>query len=335
MKRARTVVVSSPKTVVSVDQTHFTLRSAGRKIGRIPSAMIDHLIIAHSVEVTRKALQRLASTGIAVTFLDLQGRCSSRLSPIWRNRPQCRIGLHAAAADSEARVLMARRFAQTKIEGELTLIKGYRKNYAQPELKEAASTLQEALAKLSQASTPSQIMGLEGWAARVYWAAFGTLLRPKFLSWQGRNRRPPKDPANAALSYGYGILANRVLALLEASGLDPWIGFLHETNSRHPALVFDFMEPFRPLIVDRTVLRLFNLGRLKVEHFERPNALGETVHLDRDGRLLLLEALEEALIICDTELPCQESVHAALIAAVADFRSHAEAMTLRQFEFKL
>jgi CRISPR-associated endonuclease Cas1 len=60
-------------------------------------------------------------------------------------------------------------------------------------------------------------------------------------------------PINAMLNYGYGILENRIRAQIVGTGFDPTIGYFHGNYRDKHALVYDLMEPFRPL-VDRFVL---------------------------------------------------------------------------------
>lgn len=331
--KSKTIVVSLAGTTLSVDQSHYTLRSKGRKIGRIPPAMVDHLIISAEVEVTRKALERLMTTGVAVTFLNHQGRCASRLSPLFRNTPEVRIGQFRAWECREKRLQVAQDLVKAKIKNGRALYEAFRKNYPDPAIKKAAADLKSCLEKVDVATTQNELMGVEGWAARIYWGAFGSLIRDESIAWEGRNRRPPKDPVNAALSYGYAILLNRIITLIEASGLDAWIGFLHETSGRRPSLALDLMEPFRPAIVDRLVLRLLNLGKLQAHHFYRPQVLGETVHLNREGRLVLVEAFERMLPNC-AESGFQEvsSLQGALNTTIAEFRRLAREDALENFQ---
>ncbi|MCX7933944.1 MAG: CRISPR-associated endonuclease Cas1 [Planctomycetota bacterium] len=81
---------------------------------------------------------------------------------------------------------------------------------------------------------------------------------------EGRKRRPPPDPVNALLSFGYALLAKECSVALMAVGLDPWWGLYHQPRHGRPALALDLMEEFRPLIVDSAVLAAINtqmLGR--------------------------------------------------------------------------
>jgi len=264
--------------------------------------MIENLVICEGVEVSRKAMLRLVETGVSVIFLDSCGRARCRLSAPMRNTPELRIRQYRAWEDPELRLTVARTLAEGKIRNARNLIQDYRKNYANPELKRAVVEIDRILGRLSHAQSSAELMGFEGSAARSYWNAFGVLLRPDFIQWNGRNRRPPRDPANAALSYGYGILLNRTLALIEASGLDPWVGFLHEASGRHPSLALDLMEPLRPTVVDRLVLALFNREQLRQEHFHRPNPFGEAVYLNGEGRRLLLEEMENRMCRYEPEV---------------------------------
>lgn len=328
----KTIVVTSPKTIVSVDQTHFTLRSAGKKIGRIPPTMVSHIVVGAEVEVSRKALTRMVDTGVGVTFLDNQGRSRSRLLPPWKNTPEVRIGQIECAREPNRRMAVCRKLVEAKINCQLHILTRARSNRTSTKLAHAIAQLSEALIRLKTMQTPNEAMGIEGWAAKEYWAAFGELLNPVWLNWNGRNRRPPKDPANAALSYGYAILLNRVLCLLEAAGMDTYVGCLHETSGRHPSFALDVMEPFRPALVDRTVIRLFNRSQLCAHHFES-DRFNLTVHLNKEGRLLLLDELDKSLRCCDTDLyNTAVSINQAVDNTVHSLRSNAMQYQMEAFE---
>ena len=176
MNSAKTIVVSTPGTVLSIDQTHYTLRSAGRDIGRLPPAMIDHLVIGAGVEVTRKAMNCLSYHSISATFLDRQGWVCTRLCPVWQKTPETRIGLYAAWADPAQRLQVSRIFAGSKLTNSLALLRVYQKNCRDVALKEAIAEIDKSVQKLASAETIVEVMRLERWAARAYWKAFGCLL---------------------------------------------------------------------------------------------------------------------------------------------------------------
>jgi CRISPR-associated protein Cas1 len=112
--------------------------------------------------------------------------------------------------------------------------------------------------------------GIEGAAAALYFSQFPTMI--KECSWarfafEGRNRRPPRDPVNAMLSQGYSILSKETAGVCYAVGLDPFLGFLHQPRYGRPALALDLMEEFRPLIADSVVISLLNRREISESDF--------------------------------------------------------------------
>ena len=94
------------------------------------------------------------------------------------------------------------------------------------------------------------------------------------------------------LNYSYAILASEVLKSLHMSGLDPYAGFLHADLYGRTSLVFDVMEEFRQQIVDRSILRLINLGQIDKDDFEIKN---DFVHIGEDCRKLLVKTVLDKL----------------------------------------
>jgi CRISPR-associated protein Cas1 len=123
------------------------------------------------------------------------------------------------------------------------------------------------------ASTKSaeSLRGVEGLAAHSYFSRFGSLAKADggSFSFEGRNRRPPRDPVNAVLSYLYGVLTKELTVTALAAGFDPYLGFYHRPRYGRPALALDLMEEFRPAIADATMLSLFNNRELKANDFIR------------------------------------------------------------------
>lgn len=114
------------------------------------------------------------------------------------------------------------------------------------------------------------LRGWEGHAAALYFSAFPGMLKtgelPDF-DFTARNRRPPKDPVNALLSFAYALLVKECLVALWAEGLDPWWGLYHRPRHGRPALAIDFMEPFRPILADSAVLTCINTGMVRPRDF--------------------------------------------------------------------
>ena len=137
----------------------------------------------------------------------------------------------------------------------------------------------------------SEIFGIEGMASQEYWQGFRYVIADD-LNFLNRSGKGAKDIVNSMLNYSYAILASEVLKSLHMSGLDPYAGFLHADLYGRTSLVFDVMEEFRQQIVDRSILRLINLGQIQKDDFEiRDNF----VFIGEDCRKLLVRTVLDKL----------------------------------------
>ena len=113
--------------------------------------------------------------------------------------------------------------------------------------------MDELTDRVRQMDSLDTLRGIEGSIAARYFSQFSKLLKPRDFdaTWDlsTRNRRPPTDPVNALLSFGYSMLAKELTVALISEGLDPYWGFFHQPRHGRPALALDLMEPFRAAIV--------------------------------------------------------------------------------------
>ena len=131
------------------------------------------------------------------------------------------------------------------------------------------SDLDDLAVEAQEAESMGELLGLEGAAARAYFSSFGRMFKADGadFSFEHRNRRPPRDPVNAVLSYLYGVLVKEAFVTLQAVGFDPYLGFYHQPRFGRPSLALDLMEEFRPAIADPVVIALFNNRELKKDDF--------------------------------------------------------------------
>jgi CRISPR-associated protein Cas1 len=131
--------------------------------------------------------------------------------------------------------------------------------------------MNDLIDRVPSVESAEQLLGFEGSIAAHYYQHFRTMLRPRDFDseWDfaQRNRRPPRDPINAMLSFGYALLTKECTVALLAEGLDPWWGLYHRPRHGRPALALDLMEPYRPLIVDSAVVTAVNTGMVKAKDF--------------------------------------------------------------------
>jgi CRISPR-associated protein Cas1 len=155
---------------------------------------------------------------------------------------------------------------------------------------------QRTLLRRNGGSTAEALLGIEGSIARHYVSAFGAMLRPRDLStewaFDDRNRRPPRDPINAMLSFGYALLTKECTVTLLAEGLDPWWGLFHRPRHGRPSMALDLMEEFRAVVVDSAVLSAINTGMIAASDFARTSA---GCMLNDTGRKAFIRAYEARL----------------------------------------
>ncbi|RJP53926.1 MAG: CRISPR-associated endonuclease Cas1 [Anaerolineaceae bacterium] len=160
------------------------------------------------------------------------------------------------------------------------------------------TVLKNDIIQAARVSSIQTLLGVEGNAARSYFERFSAMILPEKkemtngFDFSGRNRRPPKDPINALLSFAYAMLTREWTVTLSAVGLDPYRGFYHQMRFGRPALSLDMMEPFRPLLADSSVITVINNGEIKPEDFI-VTAAG--CNLKPGGRKRFIEAFERRM----------------------------------------
>jgi CRISPR-associated protein Cas1 len=133
------------------------------------------------------------------------------------------------------------------------------------------------------------------------------------LGFDGRNRRPPRDPVNAALSLGYTLTHAEAIRACRIAGLDPMLGMLHEPSHGRESLACDLNELARDC-VEKLVWRLFAEKTLRAEGFER-HAGG--VSLNKHARQAFYAAFEKSAPTHRRRLRAAATIFAAHCAFVA------------------
>ena len=153
--------------------------------------------------------------------------------------------------------------------------------------------LAEWIQKAERAISAATLLGLEGMAAKVYFAGFSRILKGgSTFVMHGRNRRPPRDPINAVLSFVYALLTKEVTIAVQAVGFDPMLGFFHRPRYGRPSLALDLAEEFRPIIADSTAMMVINNGEVNESSFI---ARAGAVALNESGRKSVIAAFERRM----------------------------------------
>jgi len=256
---------------------------------------LELVALVGRAHLTTEALHACLEGGVGVAYFSRGGRFRARLVPEAPRAGDLRTRQYAAIVDPSARLGRARGLIAAKAENALAVLRAYRSNAVEnPALSAAIARLRLGVKEIESSPSLEALLGWEGTLARIYFQALATLFRGP-ISLPGRRRRPPPDPANALLSFGYVLLGDRLAGRLEARGLDPGLGFFHEPRPGRPSLALDLLEEFRHPVVDRCVARLCNLRILRPEHFEADPERPGGVRLTREGLGRFFEEWEAAL----------------------------------------
>jgi CRISPR-associated protein Cas1 len=261
----------------------------GKEVDRVRLAETSRVVVMGAASVTTPLMAKLAGEGIPLAVHGWGSKLMGQLLPAGGHNVQARIAQHRVAFDPPSVLPLARAFIVGKIANQRVLLRRNARG-----VDDALGQLADFVGQAGQADSVATLLGIEGMAARVYFQHFAHMFKTEPLAFDldGRNRRPPKDPVNAMLSFAYACLARECTSVLHGVGLDPWVGLLHRPRPGKPALALDLMEEFRPIVADSTVLSAINNGIVGPDDFHR-HRLG--VAMTSQARRAFVRAFERRL----------------------------------------
>jgi CRISP-associated protein Cas1 len=262
------LAITEQGTQVHVQGDTLLLSRAAQVLRRVRLVEIHEVLLFGAVELTSAAVALLARRGIDVVFLSRQGYFRARLVGRGSGQAILRLDQLRQALDPAFCVAVARALVAGKISHQRLLLLRAQRRLADAALAEALGRMRLLVEACPGVTDLERLRGVEGQAAALYFGQFGKLLRTPDLAFAGRNRRPPRDPVNACLSFAYTLLGNVVETEMLRAGLDPLVGFFHQPLHGRPSLMLDLLEEFRPFM-DALVLRLINRRQLGPVDFER------------------------------------------------------------------
>jgi CRISPR-associated protein Cas1 len=278
--------ITQPDAVLSKTYEAFSVamkQSDGSwKKQSVPAQTVEQVVLMGTPQITGDALTYALELGMPIHYLSGFGKYLGSALPGHSRNGSLRLAQYAVYHDTERRVALVKAIITAKIHNQHAVL--YRHGMGDNPLK-----LRKKL--VDEQTTLDQVRGIEGLAARDYFACWSSMLKEPW-SFAGRNRRPPTDPVNALLSFAYGLLRVQVTAGVHLAGLDPYIGYLHEVHHGQPAMVLDLMEEFRPLVADNLVLSVLNNREIQPKDFTE--SLG-AYRLSDDGRKRFLQAFERKM----------------------------------------
>ena len=278
------LVVQKPGSQVGQRGGEFVVTVQGEVVRKLPLHQVRAIYLYGAVQLTAQAAQSCLENGVDVGYFAASGRFLGLLRGLPASGVDARLGQMKLFAEPFFRLKLARECIRAKISNQRTMLM---RNGDVPD--RVLRQLAEARDATADTRDLSELLGVEGAAARLYFEQFASML--KGAEWKfdfaGRNRRPPRDPVNAMLSLGYSVLAKELAGVCHAVGLDPVLGFFHQPRYGRPALALDLMEEFRPLLADSVAISLINRGEVDPRDFIRA---ASGTFLNEQGRRRFWEA---------------------------------------------
>lgn len=260
--------VQEQGATVGKSGTTLIVRKGKNEMARARLKDVSQLVLCGNIQVTAQTMHQLCEAGIPIVHLSMGHWFYGLTHGINLRNAFDRAAQFTAATDTQLCLSLAKQLVTSKGANQRTMI---RRNASVSD--RTLSDMSDLLDRVPSVKSCTSLLGLEGALAACYFKHFADMLKPRDFDAQwdfnARNRRPPRDPVNALLSFGYAMLTKEFTVALLAEGLDPWWGLYHKPRHGRPTLALDLMEPFRPLIVDSAVVTAVNTGMIRAADFTR------------------------------------------------------------------
>lgn len=238
-----------------------------KMIEEIPCANLEQLVLMGYTSLTGGVMDFLIRNRVETVFLSPRGAFRGRLNIDDHKDVERRRKQYLNLSDKDFLLKTARSLVQGKLRNQARFLQVLGQRNSSQHVLSMAMAIRAMVRNVQELDTLDILRGVEGNAAKIYFKAFGHLIKNPEFSFSIRTKRPPLDPVNALLSFIYTMLTNEVLSAIKTSGLDPCLGALHEPAYGRPSLACDLVEEWRTYLGDRLVLQLINKGSIKKHDF--------------------------------------------------------------------
>lgn len=293
-----TVYITQDDAFIGKIDERLQVRAQKQTLLDVPLIKVDGVVVLGRATISPAALIELLERKIPLSFLTGTGRFLGKLEPPMTKNIFVRSAQWQAGDDSPQAIHVVRGFIRGKLKNYRNSLMRTQREAKDPnsatvtKLAEGIRRLEQVIAPINTTDTVDALRGLEGAGSAAYFGCFQHLIRGEGFSFTTRQKRPPTDPVNALLSFGYSLLRHDIESALNIVGFDPYLGYLHTQRYGRPSLALDVMEEFRPLIVDAMVVSAINRRSLTPADFTT-EPVSQAVSLSETGRKTFLRLYEQ------------------------------------------
>ena len=294
---SKTIYILSHGNTLRKCGKRLILQGKEKKIFEIPCHEVARILIYGRTEVTSQTISGILQHNIPIYYLKKSGSLKGKILPQLDSRVHWRYLQYRQLCNTKYSIHLAKKCINAKLHNMQKMIAHItRRGRGTAKLCEPLKRAQKSLQKCKR---QEEIMGVEGIAAKHYFQIYGQSLPPEF-TFTTRSRRPAQDNANALLNLGYMTLFREITAVIEAHGLDPYLGFLHSLKDGRASLALDILEEFRQPFIDLFIYKIITTKQITDEHFTNESA---DIQINNNGFGKFFKLYEENMGSDDGESP--------------------------------
>lgn len=251
-----------------------------------PIEKINRIVIYGKKSISSQIIFEFLKRDISLIWFSKYGKFLGILDTKKHVNPSIHKRQFLLSENKDFSLNISKVFILSKIKNCRTLLYKYNKKYNIDFVYNSICKLKEYLEKIKSSSNKTEIFGYEGNCAKLYFKCLNYFL-PEEFSFKNRSKRPPKDPFNSLISFGYTILFYEIYTVIEYIGLNPYISFMHKYRKNYPSLVSDLIEELRSPIIDSIIISSLRNKLFSIDDFEC---------LDKNGAVYLKNKSTKKLI---------------------------------------
>lgn len=317
-----TIYIVEHGSSLKVKHQQFNVWQQKKLLLKAPVTEIANIIIFGYCHLSHGAIQTALFHKIPITYYSHQGYYLGCLQSKWQPKATYLIEQIRKTENDYFIRKQAETIVRAKLNNSRILLMRLNARHLNNKTKIAITELRKITKCLDIHPPLESIRGYEGKGANIYFQGLAPLFKGEF-DFTERTLRPPKDPINSLLGFGYTLLYQQLVSIVQLAGLHTDFGHLHTFRENHPALVLDLMEEFRAQIVDSLVVYLVNQNIVSPQDFTLPNEKG-AVYLKQESLKTFLQYWSEKLLTQITHPQSQQkvSLHTCLNLQVKEYISY-------------
>lgn len=293
----RTLYIQTQGSILRKEGERFIIIKGDKELLNIPALKISSIIIFGTCTITPSAIQYCIRKSIPVTLLSSRGKYYGSIDSTYGYDAELLRLQVFRSLEEKFSLGFSKNVILAKINNQIVFLQRSMRKEKDEFIESSIKYLKNITGKIENCESTGKIRGFEGISAVRYFNCFGRLFnRSKGFYNENFNRskRPPLDPVNCILSFGYTLLASNVFSFIRARGLNPYSGYFHEIHSGHPALASDLMEEFR-FLIDGMAVWLVNKGVMNNMDFYFEKEPGTACYLTKSGKEKVIRNFEQRM----------------------------------------